>query len=243
MKKYYNDLADVYDQLVQEDISLNRFPYAAYGDIQDTIAGYIYDNKHIKIANILDIGIGTASLYEKIIPEKFKLTGIDISERMLDISRLRVPDASLILHDILKGIPEEIVHQKFDYIIINYLFKHFDLETVKSIINQIVPHLSPFGKIFIGDIMFLNQDKKKLYLMTHTEDITTTSTFNYHVYSDIVTNSNEHLSFSFMELNGYTGILIIEKYYESTLHFEETLIKYKTNTVKWNSNQKQKNRE
>lgn len=239
MKKYYNDLANIYDQLVREDIRLNKFPYAAYSDIQDIVAGYIYDNK--QTANILDIGIGTASLYEKIMPEKFKLTGIDISERMLDISRLRVPDATLILHDILKGIPEEIAHMKFDYIIINYLFKHFDLETVKSLINQLIPHLLPFGKIIVGDIMFLDNEKKKLYLLSHSEKII--PSYNYHTYSDIVSNSNNHLSFNFMELNDYTGILIIEKYYESTLHFEETLIKYKSNTVKWNSNQKQKNRE
>ena len=239
MKKYYNDLANIYDQLVREDIRLNKFPYAAYSDIQDIVAGYIYDNK--QTANILDIGIGTASLYEKIMPEKFKLTGIDISERMLDISRLRVPDATLILHDILKGIPEEITHMKFDYIIINYLFKHFDLETVKSLINQLIPHLLPFGKIIVGDIMFLDNEKKKLYLLSHSEKII--PSYNYHTYSDIVSNSNNHLSFNFMELNDYTGILIIEKYYESTLHLEETLIKYKSNTVKWNSNQKQKNRE
>ncbi len=239
MKKYYNDLANIYDQLVREDIRLNRFPYAAYSDIQDIIAGYIYDNK--QTVNILDIGIGTASLYEKIMPETLQLTGIDISERMLDISRLRVPDATLILHDILKGIPKEIAHQKFDYIIINYLFEHFDLETVKSLINQLIQYLSPFGKIIIGDIMFLDSEKKKLYLLSHPDEII--PTYNYHTYNDIVANSNDHLSFNFMELNDYTGILIIEKYYESTLHFEETLIKYKSNTVKWNSNQKQKNRE
>ena len=48
------------------------------------------------------------------------------------------------------------------------------------------------------------------------------------------------LALSFMEINTYTGLLLIENYYESSLHFEESLIKYKTNTMKWKSNHSRK---
>lgn len=241
MKQLYDELAKEYDSMIQEDIRLNRFPYAAYDQMQDIIANYIYDNRHIEIAEILDIGIGTASLYDKVMPEKLSLTGMDISEKMLEIAKLRFPDATLMQHDIFKGMPFKFRNKRFDYIVVNYLFKHFDLETAASLINQLVDYLAPFGKIFIGDVMFLDPERRKLYLDHHPDDHY--SFYHYHSYSEIVKKIDEKLALSFMELNPYTGILIVEKYYESSLHFEESLIKYKSNTVKWKSNQPQKSRE
>ncbi len=241
MKELYDELAREYDQIIQEDIRLNRFPYAAYEEMQDIIANYIYDNRHIDVAEVFDIGIGTASLYDKINPQKLHLTGLDISEKMLEVAKLRFPDASLMQHDILKGIPFQLRNKRFDFIVVNYLFKHFDQTTAIALINQLIDYLAPFGKIFIGDVMFLDHDRKKLYLENHPDD--NYSFYHYHTYSSIVKKIDDKLALSFMELNPYTGLLIVEKYYESSLHFEESMIKYKSNTVKWKSNQSQKQRE
>jgi len=241
MNKYYDPLASQYDQLIQDDIIDNKFPYSAYEEIQYMEADFIFENKNIDQVKILDIGIGTGSLYEKINKNKLDITGIDISAKMLDIAHLRLPDACLIKHDIIKGLPRSIYGEKFDYIIINYLFKHYELEIVISIINQLIEYLAPFGKIFIGDICFLNDTNRKLYLSSHKEILD--STYYFHAYSEIVNRIDDNLALSFMEMNEYSGIVIIEKYYETSLHFEESLIKYKTNTVKWKSNQTQKNRE
>jgi len=241
LKKTYNDIAYSYDQMIQDDVRLNRFPYAAYTDMQDLIINDIYHNNQVPIANILDIGIGTGSLYERIMPEKLKLTGIDISEKMLDICRLRLPDSILIEHDILKGLPEEISSKSYDYIVVNHLMKHFDRETVKSLINQLTRHLSSFGKLIIGDIMFSDEKQRILYFNHHPSH--KSHAMHYHTYTGLIQNMDSTLATSFLELNQYTGILVIDKYYESSLHFEESLIKYKSNTVKWKSNQTQKSRE
>ncbi len=241
MNKFYDQIANEYDQLVQEDVRHNRFPYAAYNEMQDIIANYIFDNKHITRAKVLDIGIGTGSLYEKIMPEKIDLTGIDISKKMLEIAGLRLPDAKLVAKDILSGMPETIKGEKYDFIIVNYLFKHFDLPMFINAIHYLTEYLSPFGKIFIGDILFLDEARRKTYLQNHPDDLN--PNYYYHAYSDIVYHINDNLALSYMELNEYTGIMIIENYYESSLHFKETLIKYKTNTVKWKSSQSRKSRE
>ena len=241
MDKFYDQIACEFDQLVQEDIKNNQFPYAAYDALQDIIIEYVYENKHISKAKILDIGIGTASLYEKIMPDKLDLTGIDISKRMLEVAKLRIPEAKLISHDILKGLPEEILTEKYDYIVINYLFKHFDSDFMINLVNLLSNLLSPFGKIFIGDILFLDETCKKTYLTDHPDNLN--PNYYYHTFSEVVNRSDDLLALSFMELNYFTGLLIIEKYYESALHFEETLIKYKSNTVKWKSSRSQKKRE
>ncbi len=241
MNSFYDEIASEYDQLVQDDVNQNRFPYGAYEEMQYQVADYIFSNKHITKAQVLDVGIGTGSLYEKIMPEKLELTGIDNSEKMLEIARFRLPESRLVNHNILKGMPIDIKDDHFDYIVVDYLFKHFDVKTIVSLINQLVKKLAPFGKIFIGDIMFLDEGRKTAYLNANPDDLY--PGYHYHSYSELITKLDDDLALSFLEINQYTGLMIIEKYYENPLHFEESLIKYKTNTVKWKSNQTQKSRE
>ncbi len=238
---YYDEIAKYYDQLVKDDVENNAFPYAAYDEVQTIIAEYIDEIHKEDKLEILDIGIGTASLYEKIMPEKINVTGIDTSTNMLEIAKLRLPDAKLFEHDIVKNLPEEIRGEKFDFIVIGYLFKHFDIKAVTDIINFLKKNLAPFGKILIADIMFLDDVHKKLCLSRHNEYLTTE--YHYHLYNQIVRKLDDNFALSFMEINEYTGIVIAENYYDNALQFEETLVKYKSNTAKWKSSHPQKKRE
>jgi putative AdoMet-dependent methyltransferase len=239
--KFYDDIAKKYDALVADDVLNNHFPYAENETLQQIIAEYISDNEEKEKLKILDLGIGTASLYEKIFPERLEITGIDNCEDMLEIAKLRVPDANLIKHDLVKGLPEEIESNYFDYIVVTYTFMHFDLEYVIQLINLLIGKLAPFGKIFIGDIIFLDELKKLKYLTRYKEN--NISGINYHQYEQITKRVDDSLNLSFMEINEYTGLIIVEKLYESSLHYEETLVKYKTNTVKWKSSHPQKKSE
>ena len=225
MNKFYDMIALDYDQLIEDDVRNDNFQYGAYKELQEIIINYIYDNKHLSKAKILDIGIGTGSLYETIMPEKYDLTGIDISKKMLEVSTLKLPNAKLIHHDILKGMPEELDDEKYDYIVINYLFKHFDTDTFLSLIGQLTRYLAPFGKIFVGDILFLDETRRHLFFRDHPQLLQ--YDYHFHIYNKIVKKADESLALSFMEINSYTGLLLIEKYYESSLHFAESLIKYK----------------
>lgn len=241
MNKFYDMIACDYDRQIAEDIEEGRFPYAAYGEMQDMIASYIFENKHLSEAKILDIGIGTASMYEKIMPQKYSLYGLDISEKMLEVAKLRLPQAQLYHQDILEGLPEGLENANFDYIIINFVCMHFPLPTLINLIARLTRNLSPFGKIFISDIMFADAGKRKAFLSAHQECLS--KKYHYHSFEQIVAKSDDALALSFMEFNEYSGILIIEKYYESSLHYEDSLVKYKTNTMKWKSNQSKSSRE
>lgn len=241
MDKHYDMIANDYDQLVQDDISNQSYPYATYDEIQDIIASYVFESNQVTKAKILDLGIGTASLYERIMSEKYILTGIDNSEKMLEVAKLRLPEAKLYKHDLSKGLPESIRNEKYDYIIISYFFKHFDLEYVVNMINQLGRYLTSFGKILIGDIMFCDEEKQRLFFENNSEKMN--PYFFYHNFEDIVKKTDDIFALSFLEVNEFSGVLIIDKYYENTLHFEESLVKYKSNTEKWKSSQSQKKRE
>ncbi len=241
IRKYYNELACKYDQMVKDKVVNDKFPYGAYDEVQDIIGGYISEPREKDKVKVLDIGIGTGSLYEKVLPERAIITGIDISEQMLEVAKLRLPDATLIQHDILTGLPEAIENEKYDFIIINYVFVLVEFPKVVALIELLQKHLSRFGKIMIADVMFLDEIHKKLFVDKYPE--LKAKDQHYHLYSNFVKKIKDDLALSYMEVNDYTGIVIIENYYDYTLQLEETIVKYKSNTMKWKSSHPQKQRE
>ncbi len=239
--KIYDDLAKRFDQMVKDDIENFRFPYSEYNLLHEIIAEYISDRLNGKQVKILDIGIGTASLYERIIPEGIDLTGIDNSEPMLEIARLRVPGARLINHNIKKGLPEDIKGETYDFIVVSYLFMHFDFEFIIYFIELFRRYLAPFGKLLIGDILFFNEDNKLRFLKENPD--VAINDLNLHVYQDVLERIDDIYDLSYMEINSYTGLIIVEKMYQNSLQYDETLVKYNENTEKWKSTQPEKKSE
>ncbi len=239
MNSFYDHIAKEYDKLVDNDVKENLFPYSGYKTIQDIVTDYLLEKD--KKVNILDLGCGTAKLYDKIDPNKFSLYGVDRSRAMIEIAKKKQSKAVFIYHDILKGLPENIKNKKFDYIIINYLFMHFDFKTTIDLINLLVNNLAKFGKIIIGDLLFINETAK-INFFYKQQDYHELG-LNFHIYSHFVNKIGNNLGLSFFDVNEYTGIIIIENINEFTLHFEEPLVKYKTNTGKWRSTHPQKKSE
>lgn len=239
MNSIYDPIAKEYDGLVDNDVKEKLFPYSGYKTIQDIISEEISVKK--KKVNILDLGCGTTKLYEKVIPTKFNLFGIDYSKSMLEIAKTRHPNGKFIYHDISKGLPSSFKNMKFDYIIINYLFMHFDFKTTISLLNILLNNLDKFGKIIIGDLLFINQAAKSSFFYKH-QDYSDLG-LNFHIYSQFVNKIGVNLGLSYIEVNKYTGIIIVENINEFTLHFEDPLVKYKTNTEKWRSTHPQKKSE
>ncbi|PKK95292.1 MAG: hypothetical protein CVV60_02045 [Tenericutes bacterium HGW-Tenericutes-5] len=239
--KLYDDIAKDYDFLVSDDIENFRFPYSEHSMVHEIIAEYVSEPKKDVPLKVLDIGIGTASLYEKIMPEKIELTGIDNCEAMLEIAKLRVPEANLINHNIKKGLPKELDDEKYDFIIISYVLMNFDLEFFLYFIELFKKHLAPFGKLLIGDIMFYSESQKQKFLRDN--EISEDHNLYLHVYEEMLERLDDHFDLSFMEINQYTGLIIVEKLYQNSLQYEETLVQYKSNTEKWKSTHPEKKSE
>jgi putative AdoMet-dependent methyltransferase len=235
----YNDIAQHYDCLVEQDIAKQTFPYSGYQMIQDLITDDISNKK--KKVKVLDLGCGTGKLYEHINPNKFSLTGIDISSKMLDIAKKKYPNQHFYHYDILKGLPSQIKNQSFDYIIINYLMMHYSFKTTIDIIHFLIKRLNKQGRIIVGDLLVMNPSAKQEFFYQHQEfaDLD----LHFHMYSQYVNKMSEQLALSFFEINDYTGMMIIENINEFTLHFEDDLVKYKSNTVKWKSTHPRRKRE
>jgi putative AdoMet-dependent methyltransferase len=106
---------------------------------------------------LLDIGIGTGLLEEKI-HEDIRICGIDISERMLNKAREKEPPIELKVGSFL-AIPYP--DQSFNKIVTCFAFHHLD-DTEKCLaIKEIFRVLKENGVIVIADFMYKNHTNEK----------------------------------------------------------------------------------
>lgn len=219
-----DQLAITYDSDMETADQHGAFPYAGYLEVLQTIALELDGSFPIHPIKVLDLGIGTGRLYQSVLPDQIRLTGIDASKGMLERSRLRHPEATLYCHDLSLGLPEELGSETFDAIVATYFFHSLPLDKMLQSIKQLIGRLSPCGRIYIGDAMFLtNQQKKE----TQLRELESWREFaHYHVYEQILGRIEDHLALSFFEIRPGAAVLMIENLHECTLHRPDAMVQY-----------------
>jgi len=118
----------------------------------------VINNYNLKIKSVLDVACGTGILARELMNMGFQVSGIDISEDMINIAKENTKDNSFIVAD----MKDFKLNKKFDIITcafdsINYITNNKDMEkTISNIFN----HLENNG-FFIFDINtpYLYEDK------------------------------------------------------------------------------------
>jgi len=241
LKEFYDLTASSYDFDLLDYEKSGFFPYADYHHLLDSIASYMSSHQHLDQIKVLDLGVGTAELYTKVEPSRLDLDGVDFSRNMLEIARLKVPNGKFYEHDFLCGLPDEIRNEKYDFIVSTFVIQHLEEDQLIEFIHYCLDKLSPFGKIILGDNIFLDEHEKKSAFEKAGDSWR--NDLHFHVYNQIVSKIKEHLALSFMKITSSSGIIIIENYHELSLQYEDNLVKYKSNTMKWKSTKSLKKRE
>ena len=143
--------ADGYDESVNASCSSNEYPFAGYKEIINIVYNEIMN---LKKAHVLDIGMGTGILSKKLYDNNHVITGIDFSQKMLNISSKNMPNAALIQHDFSKGLPDEIKNSRYDFIVFTYSIHHLNDSEKANLINSLKVHLNSAGKLIIGDVSY-----------------------------------------------------------------------------------------
>jgi putative AdoMet-dependent methyltransferase len=147
--------ANEYDQTVRVNEEGNRYPFAGYKEILNTIFNEVMQ---IEKSMVLDIGFGTGILTHKLYENGHQIDGIDFSREMIAIAQTKMTRANLVEWDITNGLPDEILSMKYDAIVSTYTLHHLTDEDKIIFIQQLLPLLSTGGKIFIGDIAFQTRE-------------------------------------------------------------------------------------
>ncbi|MBV8561456.1 MAG: class I SAM-dependent methyltransferase [Actinobacteria bacterium] len=93
-------------------------------------------------ARVLELGCGSGTEETKRLAARFRLTGVDISERQVERARLAVPDAEFVCADVTEL---ELPAGSFDAVASFYVFNHIPRELLKPLLLKIHEWLVPGG--------------------------------------------------------------------------------------------------
>ncbi|MEW6586604.1 MAG: class I SAM-dependent methyltransferase [Nitrospirota bacterium] len=199
----FDGWAETYDAAVP---ATTGFPFTGYNEVLRTI---------VRLAeprpghSVLDLGTGTGNLVVPFAQAGCECWCTDSSEPMLAKARQKLPSARFFLHDLRADLPPEL-DRKFDHIISAYVFHHFPLDEKIRIIQSLATyHLSPNGRLVIGDIAFPNQEaleKVKTEAGDEWED-----EFYWLADEAIPALENAGFKVEFFQISSCAGIFLLQK--------------------------------
>jgi putative AdoMet-dependent methyltransferase len=163
LKGNHDEEADSYDISVKSGYDRGDLIREKYFEVHEKVISLMKFKTGMKI---LDIGIGTGLLTEKL-PHNVRIFGIDISKRMLAKVKEKHLNVELRLGSFLQ-IP--FGKGFFDKIISTFAFHHVPYGKQHEVFNNMDDILTPGGSIIIGDLMFKNKNIK-VRLRTKFKDL------------------------------------------------------------------------
>ena len=98
-------------------------------------------------ASILDVGCGSGVKSEILEKKRMKVTGIDFSEKMLEIAKRRVPNGNFQLID-LYNLSD--FHEKFDGIFAQAVLLHIPKKNVEETVHSLKEKLNSGGYFYVA---------------------------------------------------------------------------------------------
>jgi putative AdoMet-dependent methyltransferase len=144
----FDDWAASYDRSVNAN---SGFPFDGYSQVLQTIVDLAAVQPG---ATVLDLGIGTGNLALPFAKQGCALWGLDFSSEMLALAQAKLPGTTLAQVDLRAKWPPAF-QRRFDCIVSAYTFHHFLLKEKIDLAQRLLnEHLSPGGRLIIGDIAF-----------------------------------------------------------------------------------------
>jgi ubiquinone/menaquinone biosynthesis C-methylase UbiE len=162
-KEGYDLYAGLYDKTLEFLDSFER----------NELKRMIYSAKGKKV---LDVGCGTGRLFPEFQKMNFDITGIDVSQKMIDIAKNRCHKAKLLVGDV-ENLPFK--DDSFDVVVASFVVVHLKyLEKAFSEIYRVLKN----GGVFI--ITNINQKKAPKLKMSTTQEIVIKSF--YHMPKEVI---------------------------------------------------------
>lgn len=98
-------------------------------------------------AKILDVGCGSGDKSDYLIKKGFNLTGIDFSEKMIEIAKRDVPEGIFFVMDMLGS---EEVEGSFDAIFMQASLLHIPKKDAQSVVSKFVHKLNKGGVFLVA---------------------------------------------------------------------------------------------
>lgn len=120
-EKGFDQWAEDYEQSVALSDADDRYPFAGYRDILDTICRNVLSQG---AKDVLDIGFGTGTLSAALYAQGCRIYGQDFSAQMLRLAQDRMPKATLFCGDFSQGLSTPLTQRTYDAIVATYSLHH-----------------------------------------------------------------------------------------------------------------------
>ena len=157
-KELFNVWASNYNNSVVKSEQEDTYPFAGYSRIKYQIIDIVTKKSS---AHILDMGVGTGEITSPLYNLGYRITGVDLSEKMIDLAKKKMPNAIFICNTFKDSLAK--LNDQYDFIVFNYSIHHLDYQIQIDLLLKKYDKLSKQGKIIIGDVSTLNtQDMNNL---------------------------------------------------------------------------------
>lgn len=149
-----------YNKSIIKSEEEGTYPFAGYSKIKYQILDIISKKT---TAKILDMGIGTGQITSPLYDLGYEITGVDLSEKMINIAQKKMPKAIFVCDSFYNSL--ERLNDQYDFIIFNYSIHHLDYESQINLLIRLNKYLKYQAKILIGDVSTFNLvDMENLHL-------------------------------------------------------------------------------
>ncbi|MBQ6489275.1 MAG: class I SAM-dependent methyltransferase [Solobacterium sp.] len=152
--------ADGYDKTVGISDEDNKYPFAGYKKVLNTIFQTIMEQSN---AAVLDIGFGTGVLTAKLYEHGCSVYGQDLSTRMIELAAGKMPSVHLYQGDFTRGLVGPLKEQSYDFIVATYSLHHLNDEQKVAFLHNLEGYLNDNGQILIGDVAFETREELNRY--------------------------------------------------------------------------------
>lgn len=151
----FNNWAKSYDR----DVKVDRGTLKIYENYEILLDGVVKEaiESTNQEARILDIGVGTGNLANRLYDLGYNIIGVDQSRAMLELAKSKNPGLKVRLGEFMK-LPFE--NKSFNVIVSTYAFHHLDEKEKEVALEEMIRVLADDGVIVIGDLMFESDEAK-----------------------------------------------------------------------------------
>lgn len=151
-KQLFNNWASDYNDCVITSEKNGTYPFAGYSEIKYKIIELISKQRE---SSVLDMGVGTGEITTPLYNLGYSITGIDLSEKMINIAKKKMPNA-LFIHGEFNDILTQI-ESKYDFVIFNYSIHHLSYSNQIELLENLYRCLNENGIILIGDVSAITE--------------------------------------------------------------------------------------
>lgn len=204
-KKLFDRWADAYDQSVKTSEESDSYPFAGYHEVRNRILGLASEKNK---GRVLDMGVGTGKITEPLYRLGYKITGVDLSGRMIEIAKEKMPEATWIEGEFRESLSE--LEGTYDVVIFNYAIHHVSYADQEDLLKRLNRYVKEDGMVIIGDVS--TETKEDMEALKHKYQSIWDDDECYPI-ADMYRSSKlmEIYRIDYIKINEVAGIMVLGK--------------------------------